>query len=86
VTREDVSAETFRFMDVRRMSVGMAPSVLVGRVSYTGDLGYELWCDATYQVHLLDTLMSAGEPLGLRLFGSRALNSLRLEKGARLHG
>jgi dimethylglycine dehydrogenase len=81
VTREDVSAETFRFMDVRRMSIGMAPSVLVGRVSYTGDLGYELWCDATYQVHLLDTLMSAGEPLGIRLFGSRALNSLRLEKG-----
>ncbi len=81
VTREDVSAETFRFMDARRMSIGMAPSVLVGRVSYTGDLGYELWCDAAYQVHLLDTLMSAGEPLGLRLFGSRALNSLRLEKG-----
>jgi dimethylglycine dehydrogenase len=81
VTREDVSAETFRFMDVRRMSIGMAPSVLVGRVSYTGDLGYELWCDATYQVHLLDTLMSAGEPLGLRLCGSRALNALRLEKG-----
>jgi dimethylglycine dehydrogenase len=81
VTGEDVSAETFRFMDVRRMSIGMAPSVLVGRVSYTGDLGYELWCDAAYQVHLLDTLMNAGEPLGLRLFGSRALNSLRLEKG-----
>jgi dimethylglycine dehydrogenase len=81
VTREDVSAETFRFMDVRRMNVGMASSVLVGRVSYSGDLGFELWCDAAYQVYLLDTLMSAGAPMGLRLFGSRALNSLRLEKG-----
>ncbi len=81
VTRADVSAETFRFMDVRRMDIGMAPSVRVGRVSYSGDLGYELWCDAAYQVHLLDTLMRAGASLGLRLFGSRALNSLRLEKG-----
>lgn len=80
VTREDVSSRSFRFMDVRRMNVGMT-SVLVSRVSYTGDLGYELWCDPAYQVHLLETLMTAGEPLGLRLFGSRALNALRLEKG-----
>jgi dimethylglycine dehydrogenase len=80
VTREDVSSKAFRFMDLRRMNVGLA-SALVGRVSYTGDLGYELWCDSAYQIHLFDTLMAAGSSLGVRLFGSRALNSLRLEKG-----
>jgi dimethylglycine dehydrogenase len=80
VTRADVSAGAFRFMDVRRIPIGLA-SALVGRVSYTGDLGYELWCDPGYQSHLFDTLMSAGADLGIRLFGSRALNSLRLEKG-----
>ena len=51
-----------------------------GRVSYTGDLGYELWCEPSSQVHLFDTLMNAGADLGIRLFGSRALNALRLEK------
>jgi dimethylglycine dehydrogenase len=79
VTRVDVSPSAFRFMDVRRIPIGLA-SALVGRVSYTGDLGYELWCDPGYQSHLFDTLMSAGADLGIRLFGSRALNSLRLEK------
>jgi dimethylglycine dehydrogenase len=80
VTSEDVSRQSFKFMDVRRMLVGMS-SVVAGRVSYTGDLGYEFWCDAAYQVHLLETLLTAGEEFGLRFFGSRALNSLRLEKG-----
>jgi dimethylglycine dehydrogenase len=80
VTRQDLSTAAFKFMDVRRMDVGMA-SVIAGRVSYTGDIGYELWCDPANQVHLFDTLMSAGAPFGLKLFGSRALNALRLEKG-----
>jgi dimethylglycine dehydrogenase len=79
VTTADVTNESFRFMDVRRLPIGLA-SALVGRVSYTGDLGYELWCEPAYQLHLLDTLLDAGRNLGLRLIGSRALNSLRLEK------
>ena len=78
-TAADVSARAFKFMDVRRIGVGMS-SALVARVSYTGDLGYEIWCDPANQVHLFDTLMSAGAEFGIQLFGARALNSLRLEK------
>ena len=80
LTRDDVSSRGMRFMDVRRMMLGMAPA-LVGRVSFTGDLGYEVWCKPEYQRYLFDELMRAGEPHGIRLFGSRALNALRLEKG-----
>lgn len=79
VTTADVANEAFRFMDIRRLPIGMA-SALVGRVSYTGDLGYEIWCESEYQLHLFETLMNAGKDLGVRPFGSRALNSLRLEK------
>jgi dimethylglycine dehydrogenase len=79
-THVDVSSKAFRFMDIRRMPVGLA-SALVGRVSYTGDLGYELWCEPAHQLHLFEALMSAGAEYGIRLFGSRALNALRLEKG-----
>lgn len=80
VTSEDVSAEAFRFMDVRRMDVGFVPAQ-VGRLSYTGELGYELWVAPEYQRTLFDNLVRFGEPHGLRLFGVRALLSLRLEKG-----
>jgi len=79
VTTADVSPQGFKFMEVRRMPVGMA-SARVGRVSYTGDLGYEIWCDPANLVHVFDTLMEAGRQFGVRLFGSRALNALRLEK------
>ena len=59
VTSEDVSANAFTFMDIREMDVGMAPC-LVGRVSYTGDLGYEIWMEPEYQRHVL------GGPVGGR--------------------
>ena len=80
VTDVDVSADAFRFMDFRRMDVGWAP-VWCGRVTYTGDLGYEFWMPASSQRYVFDQLMQAGEDLGLRLFGLHALNSLRLDKG-----
>ncbi len=79
VTRADVSAESFRFMDVRRMTIGMA-NCLVQRVSYTGDLGFEIFCDHMSQRHLWHTLWDAGQDLGLRPFGMRAMMSLRLDK------
>jgi dimethylglycine dehydrogenase len=79
VTGEDVSNAAFPFMAIRRMHVGMAPA-LVGRVSYTGDLGYELWIEPEYQRAVFNTFVTAGEEFGLGLFGSRALNALRLEK------
>jgi dimethylglycine dehydrogenase len=52
----------------------------VGRMTYTGDLGYEIWCAPEDQRTLFDTLWEAGRPHGLRLFGMRALLTLRLEK------
>ncbi|MBM7066740.1 FAD-dependent oxidoreductase [Actibacterium sp. 188UL27-1] len=79
VTRADVSAAAFRFMDIRRMDIGMAPA-LVGRVSFTGDLGYEIWMEPEYQLHIYTALMRAGADHGIRNFGLRALNALRLEK------
>ena len=72
--------EAFRFMAVREMEIGLS-SALVGRVTFTGDLGYELWMPPDHQLAVYDALIEAGEDLGLRHFGSRALNSLRLEKG-----
>ncbi len=79
VTRSDVSAEAFKFMDVRRMTIGMA-NCIVQRVSYTADLGFEIYCDAMSVRHLWDTLTAAGTDLGLRPFGMRAMMSLRLDK------
>ncbi|MEM9392286.1 MAG: FAD-dependent oxidoreductase [Pseudomonadota bacterium] len=78
-TRMPVDAGAFRFFDVQRTTIGMA-DCLVQRVSYTGDLGFEIYCDASAQRHLFHTLWAAGEPLGLRPFGMRAMMSLRLEK------
>ena len=79
VTDSDVSAEAFKFMGIRHMNIGMAEA-LVGRVSYTGDLGYEIWMKPEYQRHLYHVLLEAGEQFGIKHFGLRALNSLRLEK------
>ncbi len=79
VTHEDVSVSAFRFRDFRALTVGLAPC-LVARVSFTGELGYEIYCAPEYQRALFETLQSAGADLDLRLFGARALMSLRLEK------
>ncbi len=79
VTDADLSTEAFRFMDFRRVDLGMIPA-WVGRLSYSGDLGYELWVAPEYQRALYDQLIAAGEEFRIRLFGFRALMSLRLEK------
>jgi len=76
----DVSDGALRFRDVRRMDLDMVPT-LVGRITFTGDLGYELWVPASLQQRLFDLLVEAGEPHGLRLFGLRALDSMRFDKG-----
>ena len=75
----DMSTPSFKFMDFKQVNVGMIP-VMMGRLTYSGDQGYELWTAPEYQVHLYDLLMKAGEPFGIRNFGMRALLSLRLEK------
>jgi dimethylglycine dehydrogenase len=79
IVDRDVSNAAFRFMDIARVDVGMLPAI-VGRVSYTGDLGYEIWVKPEHQRALLDMLRTQGEGLGLKPFGARAFNSMRLEK------
>ena len=79
LTDTDVSGASFRFMDHRSMEVAGCPA-LVNRLSYTGDLGYELWVEPAYLRSLYLALKAAGAPLGLADFGMRALLSMRLEK------
>ncbi len=76
---EDLSTAAFPFMSFRKVDVGMVPA-LVGRVSFTGDIGYEMWVTSDYQRALYELLTQAGRTVGLRHLGGRALNSLRLEK------
>jgi len=79
LTHEDVSNEAFPFLSYRAMDLGMVPAN-VGRLTFTGDLGYELWVETDYELALYERLLAAGADLGLRHFGGRALLSLRLEK------
>jgi dimethylglycine dehydrogenase len=77
VTREDVS--DMRFLDLRRLTIGLSQAV-VQRVSYTGDLGYEIYVDAIEQRPLWSVLWDAGRKYGLKPFGMRAMMSLRLDR------
>ena len=79
VATDDVSNAAFPFMAVREMDIGRCAAI-VQRVSYTGDLGYEIYVPVENQVALYETLSAAGDDLGLRPFGMRAMMSLRLEK------
>ena len=80
LVRDDFSSAAFPFMSVRRTEVaGVAATV--ARVSFTGELGYEIYCEGEYQRALYEALMDAGEDFALRPFGGRALMSMRLEKG-----
>jgi dimethylglycine dehydrogenase len=85
VTSADCSARAFPFFSCRRIEVGMAP-VRALRVSFVGELGYELHHPIEYQRHLYELLLEAGAPLGLVDFGYRALESMRLEKAYRMWG
>ena len=76
-TRTDIS--DMAFMDVRSMTVGMADCI-VQRVSYTGDLGYEIYCDPMAQRALWSVLWEEGQKHGMKPFGMRAMMSLRLDK------
>jgi dimethylglycine dehydrogenase len=75
----DVSDAAMPFLAFREIEVAGFP-VHVGRISFTGELGYEIWVPAGAQVALHDALVKAGSNLGLKHFGARALHSLRLEK------
>ncbi len=75
----DLGNEAFPFLSVAEMNVGLVPAT-VARISFTGELGYEIYVAPEFQLRLYEALLDAGQDLGLRHFGGRALNALRLEK------
>ena len=79
VAEEDVSGDAFKFMACREMFLAGVPAI-VSRITYTGDLGYEIWLSPEYERRLYDRLMEAGAGHGIRNFGMRALLTMRLEK------
>ena len=80
IAEDPKQIEDLRFFGMDRIRLGGAEAT-VCRISYTGELGYELWMKPEDQPRLFAALMEAGEPMGLHLYGSRALQSLRMEKG-----
>ena len=68
------------FRDVRQTYVGGVP-VILNRISFSGELGYEIYCRPQYLIKLAEAIEAAGADLGYRWYGARALMSMRLEKG-----
>ena len=85
VTPDDVSEGAFPFMQARTIRIGGA-SVFAQRVTYVGELGWELYIDPAWAGQVWDRLMAAGREDGIRPGGYRALDSLRMEKGYRYYG
>jgi glycine cleavage system aminomethyltransferase T/glycine/D-amino acid oxidase-like deaminating enzyme len=85
VTTADLSNEAFPFRTAREIDIGFA-RVLCVRITYLGELGYELYIPTEQAVHVHERLVEAGTPLGLRHAGLKALASCRMEKGYRDYG
>lgn len=85
LTTADLSNAAFPFRCAREIEIGYA-KVLCIRITYLGELGYELYVPAEQAVHVYDVIVAAGEPFGLRHAGLKALASLRMEKGYRDYG
>jgi glycine cleavage system aminomethyltransferase T/glycine/D-amino acid oxidase-like deaminating enzyme len=83
LTEDDLSNDAFPYLTARQISVGNVP-VLALRVTYVGELGWELYCPTEFGLSLWDALWQAGQAHGLRAGGYRAIDSLRLEKGYRV--
>ena len=79
ISREDVSAEAFKFRDLRLTFIGGVP-VIINRISFSGELGYEIYCKPHYLLRLAEAIEEAGADLGYHWYGARALMSMRLEK------
>jgi 4-methylaminobutanoate oxidase (formaldehyde-forming) len=85
LTTADLSNVAFPYMRARKITVGSVPCLAL-RVTYVGELGWELYCPISAGSALWDTLWEAGRPLGMVPGGYRAIDSLRLEKGYRVWG
>ena len=85
LTVNDLSNEAFPYMSAKELSLGVVPCVAL-RVTYVGELGWELYCGAEFGQRLWDTIWHAGQGYGLVAAGYKAIDSLRLEKGNRVWG
>ena len=85
VTSADLANRAFPFRTAREIEIASV-TVLCIRITYVGELGYELYMPAGEAVDVYDRLLVAGEPFGLRHAGLKALGSLRMEKGYRDYG
>ena len=85
VTTADLSNEAFPFRGAREVDIGFARALCV-RITYLGELGYELYVPTEQATHVYDRLTEAGKHVGLRHAGLKALASLRMEKGYRDYG
>jgi dimethylglycine dehydrogenase len=85
VSDADLSNESFRWLTSQDIRVGLAPANAM-RVNFVGELGWELHHPIEYQNHIFDALFAAGADFGLKPFGIRAMDSMRLEKSYRMVG
>ena len=85
VCDDDVTDEGFPYMTAKPITIAEVPSLAL-RISYVGELGWEIYAPAEQGLRLWDVLWDAGQPLGVIAAGGGAFDSLRLEKGYRLWG
>jgi 4-methylaminobutanoate oxidase (formaldehyde-forming) len=85
LTSADLSNDAFPFRTARSIDIGFARALCV-RITYLGELGYELYIPVEQATHVYDRLVEAGDPVGLTHAGLKALSSLRMEKGYRDYG
>ncbi|CAB4849145.1 unannotated protein [freshwater metagenome] len=85
LTKVDVSNEAFGYFKAKSLYLDQVPATL-WRLSYVGELGYEIYTDADMALKLWDTLLEAGKEFGIIPAGRGAFNSMRLEKGYRSYG
>ena len=85
LTPADLSNAAFPYMTARELAIGPVPCLAL-RVTYVGELGWELYCPAEFGLRLWDALWEAGQPQGLVGGGYKAVDSMRLEKGYRVWG
>ena len=85
ISNADFSNKAFPWLSAQKIDVGLAPSIAM-RMNFVGELGWELHHPIEYQNHIFDRLMEAGEEFGVKPFGIRAMDSLRIEKSYKLVG